>query len=127
MAERYLPDTNILSAHLQGDRTIKLRLREVDYNLSDIVLGELYRWAFLSRKSERLDGVRRLAVIAQAVSIDSAVIERYGRITADAIISGNPVSGNDFWIAAQALRYDLIVVTRDGDFSRIENLKVERW
>jgi predicted nucleic acid-binding protein len=127
MVDRYLPDTNILSAYLKQDRAVRLRLPEVDYFLSIIVLGELYRWAFLSRSSEPLETVRGLAEITQIVPVDHSVTERYGRITADAVMSGASVSSNDFWIAAQALRYDLTIVTRDGDFGRIPGLKLVRW
>lgn len=123
----YLPDTNILSAYLKQERIVRLRLPEVDFYLSAVVLGELYRWAFLSRSPERLEDVRGFAALAQILPIDHPTIERYGRITADAFQNGTPVSGNDFWIAAQALRHNLTLVTRDGDYSRIPGLMLERW
>lgn len=127
MPTRYLPDTNILSAYLKQERSVGFRLREVDFYLSSVVLGELYRWAFLSRKAERLAAVRAIAGVAPMIGIDEITSERYGRLTADLLIGGKLVSGNDMWIAAQALRHDLTVATRDSDFDRIPNLEIEQW
>jgi len=36
-------------------------------------------------------------------------------------------SHNDLWIAAIALEYDLILVTRDSHFDEVESLQTEYW
>ena len=40
---------------------------------------------------------------------------------------GRPIRNNDIWIAAIAMQYDLILVTRDSHFDEVESLQTERW
>jgi tRNA(fMet)-specific endonuclease VapC len=41
---------------------------------------------------------------------------------------GTPISANDLWIAAQALRADATLVTdNEREFRRVEKLRVENW
>jgi tRNA(fMet)-specific endonuclease VapC len=42
-------------------------------------------------------------------------------------LKGRPIPENDLWIAAIALKHDLVVATQDAYFEEIDNLKVERW
>lgn len=127
MAPAYLPDTNILSAYIKGERSVRLRLREVDYFLSSVVLGELYEWAFKSSRPERLKAVRDIVQIVPILVVDEITSERYGRISANLLATGSLISGDDLWIAAQALQHNLIIATRDGDFHRVPNLTLEQW
>ncbi len=123
----YLPDTNIFTAYLKRERAIVLHLSEVDFYLSSIVLGELYRWGFETQKPELLNLTRSLVKVLELVGIDEITSERCGRMSADRVAKGTLVSNNDLWIAALASRYDLIIVTRDRDFGRIPGLNIERW
>ncbi len=127
MALAYLPDTNILSAYIKGERSVGLRLREADYFISSVVLGELYEWAFKSPRPERLKAVRAIVEIAPILVVDEITSERYGRIVVDLLKMGHLISGDDLWIAAQASQYDLIIATRDSDFHRIPNIRLEQW
>ena len=34
---------------------------------------------------------------------------------------------NDIWIAAQAIRNDYTLITRDSDFDRVPGLKLLKW
>ena len=117
MPSGYLPDTNILTAYIKRERAIVLRLHEVNYSLSSIVLGELYRWAFETGKTDLLNLIRVFVEVTPLVGVDELTSERYGKMTADMVATGKLVSNNDLWIAAQASRYDLIIATRDSDFS----------
>jgi tRNA(fMet)-specific endonuclease VapC len=42
-------------------------------------------------------------------------------------LKGHPLPENDIWIAAIALQYNLILVTRDAHFLEIENLQTVAW
>lgn len=42
--------------------------------------------------------------------------------------SGRMIGGNDLWIAAQAVRNDLTLITANtGEFPRIPGLRLENW
>jgi tRNA(fMet)-specific endonuclease VapC len=38
-----------------------------------------------------------------------------------------PIPENDLWIAACALQYGFVLVSRDGHFEYVEGLEVEAW
>ena len=41
---------------------------------------------------------------------------------------GQVIGSNDLWIAAQAIRNDLVLVTaNEREFERVPNLKLENW
>ena len=41
---------------------------------------------------------------------------------------GQVIGSNDLWIAAQAIRNDLVLVTaNEREFARVPNLKLENW
>jgi tRNA(fMet)-specific endonuclease VapC len=51
----------------------------------------------------------------------------YGEVKNGLRQKGRPIPENDIWISAMALEYDLILVSRDGHFEKVEQLKLERW
>jgi tRNA(fMet)-specific endonuclease VapC len=52
---------------------------------------------------------------------------QYGLIRADLAQKGRPIPDNDVWIAAIAIEYNLVLVTRDTHFENIDKLSIERW
>lgn len=111
-----------------------------------IVQGELLYMAYLSQQTER--NVRRISDFLEAMqihSIDDLTCDIYGMIKTAAMLKWGPkerakrrhfdlgglgFSDNDLWIAAIALRQDLIVVSSDKDFARIaevSDLRYESW
>ena len=42
-------------------------------------------------------------------------------------MSGRCLFDTNIWIAAIALQPDLTLITRDGHFKEVDNLKVEAW
>jgi tRNA(fMet)-specific endonuclease VapC len=128
VSRQFLLDTNIVSAYLKREKSITLRISEIDYFLSPIVVGELYKWAFGSpRKADLLATVRHFISLSEIRRIDEATTERYGIIAADLEARGQPIPDNDLWIAAQAMRYNLILATRDDHFTHVEGLDYEMW
>lgn len=54
---------------------------------------------------------------------DAETARQYGEVKNRLRLKGRPLPENDIWIAALALQYDLILVTRDGHFQEVENLQ----
>ena len=102
--------------------------------------------AHLSERAEK--NVDRISAFLEAIqihSIDESTCNLYGRMKSAAMRRWGPkerakrrnfdlqslgFSDNDLWIAAIALRHDLIVVSSDSDFARIAevtDLRHESW
>lgn len=123
-----LLDTNIISAVFKRDRRVMQRLSEVDFFLSPIVVGELYQGAFSSpNRAALLDDIRTLVRTVSLLKFNAITSERFGIIAADLVQRGSPIPDNDIWIAAQALQHNLILVSRDAHFSRVQGLQFEQW
>ncbi|MFT4758592.1 MAG: tRNA(fMet)-specific endonuclease VapC [Saprospiraceae bacterium] len=42
-------------------------------------------------------------------------------------LKGTPIPENDIWIAAIAMQFELLLVTRDKHFDKIERIIIEKW
>lgn len=129
MSGRYLLDTNIVVALFNGDRDIAKRLESVpEVFLTLITLGELHFGAANSGRPEansaRIDD---FAGTCTLVGLDEQTARRYGALKARLRRFGRPIPENDVWIAASALRHDMIVVTHDQHFAHIDGLETEAW
>jgi len=114
---------------LGSDTNVKENLDKIDeVFLPCVVIGEL---SFGARKSERVqENLARIEDFAAnnvVLGCDSATARIYGKIKNVLRSKGNPIPENDIWIAAIALQYDLILVTRDAHFKTIDNLKIVAW
>jgi len=134
----YLLDTNHCSRFLAGDNRVRdriLALDQTDVSTSVIVRGELL---YMAQRSERPADTRRVINSflrdMTAYHIDYAVASAYGDLKAALFNRFAPrerakrrhttlhdlgFDENDLWIAATALRFGLVVVSSDSDFSRI--------
>lgn len=83
------------------------------------------RFGAAKRASARLDAVLgALEVLALELPVDSI----YGELRARLERAGQPIGANDLLIAAHALALGHAVVTdNEGEFSRINGLRVENW
>lgn len=130
--KRYLLDTNILIAAIKGADPVRRQLEQVDAAalvLSPIVLGELLLGVEKSRM-QASNRERLLQVVGQfaVAPIDADVSDIYGQIRARLESRGQTIGANDFWIAAQALAHQLILVTDNvREFRRVDGLEVENW
>jgi predicted nucleic acid-binding protein len=96
---------------------------------SAIVIGELYRGAFLSVDRERHLANIELRVLPALVvlPLDSAVARRYGKVQAALAQAGRRLADADAQIAATALHHGLALVTGNlRHFERVPGLKIER-
>jgi tRNA(fMet)-specific endonuclease VapC len=132
MKGKYLLDTNILVAFLEGEYSVveKFMLREAECLISVVSVSELMFGAYKSKSwmknhKRYSDFLSRLS----KVPINSDVAETNGLIKAVLREQGIILTENDLWIASTAIHYRLTLVTRDQDFQRIKNfqLGIEAW
>jgi tRNA(fMet)-specific endonuclease VapC len=131
----YFFDTNVLSEIQRspwGDPARRYRVLEADPNhvlaTSIIVAGEM-RFGALKKGSARLqqrveEVLSRMKVFPLGVEVDVF----YARVRNALEQKGEPIGGNDVWIAAHALAHDAVLVTDNvREFHRVAGLRVENW
>lgn len=128
---KYLLDTNICIALLRGDRNVANALIEKgerDCYISVITLLELMYGAYNSKNIEKeRQCVEELVSHFPIVALDNCSIE-YASNKVRLRVAGTPVDEFDLLIAANALHYNLTLVTDNvKHFKRIEGLKIENW
>ncbi len=127
---RILVDTNAYVAFKRNDPVALEVMRTSEYiGINTVVLGELYSgFKGGSRESRNraelaqfLDSTR-----VETMVIDEETSEFYAKIFWDLKRKGNPVPGNDLWVAASAMRHGLALFTYDDHFRSIEGLLLRR-
>jgi tRNA(fMet)-specific endonuclease VapC len=126
---RYLLDTNIVIAHFAKEQEVDAKLVPgIDIYISSVVLGELYYGAEKSGLGRaNRDRIEKFAASNTVVACDAETGRRYGMVRNRLRLRGRPIPENDMWIAASALQYDLVLVTRDAHFKEVQYLELERW
>lgn len=133
MSARYLLDTNICiyiaRHHPLAVRQRFAALRPGDAAMSVITYGELRFGAEKSQQPQQaIERLERLAALIPAEPMPLAAAEQYARIRARLERAGQPIGGNDLWIAAHALAEGLILVTNNvREFQRVDGLRLENW
>jgi predicted nucleic acid-binding protein len=125
-AERALADTSIFIG-LEAERFDPARFDGYEWGVSVITLGEL-RLGVLRAASPDVSARRlaayQLAKQFQPLELDEAVSEHWALLVARLRAAGRKVPINDSWIAATALAHDIPIVTQDGDYDAMPDLKV---
>jgi tRNA(fMet)-specific endonuclease VapC len=126
---RFLLDTNIIVALLEGDDTVLSHLDlAAEVFVPAVALGELFFGAAKSgRPSENTARVERFASGRAIVSPDLDVAREYGRLKQYLKKKGRPLPENDIWIAAAARCNGMVLVTRDRHFQEVEELVTVDW
>jgi tRNA(fMet)-specific endonuclease VapC len=122
-------DTDVVSFLFKGDtraEAYRQHLQSKMLAISFMTVAELYQWAYVrnwgERRLMRLEERLRSYVI---VPYDHELCKQWARICADRQRLGKPISVQDAWIAATALRYGCPLVTHNGgDFADIAGLTV---
>lgn len=122
-------DTNIVSYLWKNDPISKVytpHLIGKSHYISFITVGELYFWAedagWGATKREKLEDYLQNFII---VPSDLEIARSYALIAKQRKQNGRPISLNDAWIAACAVRHHVQLVTHNAkDFEGISNLKV---
>jgi tRNA(fMet)-specific endonuclease VapC len=128
MSGRFLLDTNIVIAIINGEPTVASHLVGSIAFVSLWVVGELeYGARNSSRVTENLDRVRQFVSGTTILVPDLDTSAWYGKVKHALRLKGRPVPENDIWIAAQALQHDLTLVSRDAHFMEIDALLRDTW
>jgi tRNA(fMet)-specific endonuclease VapC len=129
----YLLDTNMISEAVRdANGGVAQRIRQAlgtsQIVTSIIVAGEL-RFGGIKRGSRRL--IQRIEQVLAAIDVlvlAPPVDAIYAQVRADLENRGQPISGNDLWIAAHALALRHTLVTANArEFGRIPGLVSENW
>ena len=105
------------------------RLKPGEATLSVVTYGELRFGAEKSKHREAvLKDLDELTSILPVRSLPVSAAEEYGRIRSHLEGRGQPIGGNDLWIAAHASAEDLVLVTNNSrEFDRVPGLKIQNW
>jgi len=127
----YLPDTNIITAWLKLDEKVMEKVEAVacDGNkifISSISYYETKRGLLSTSATTKMERFKRLLQKYDMIGIEN-VLDEASEIYANLKRRGELLPDADIFIAAIAKAYDLILVTNDKHFERIEGLKQENW
>jgi predicted nucleic acid-binding protein len=91
-----------------------------------MTVAELFQWAFVRGWGERRRQELEISLEKYVVlPFDIALCRLWGQIRAECRAKGHPISPQDAWIAATALRYGLPLVTHNPkDFAPVDGLEV---
>ncbi|MCK4765219.1 MAG: type II toxin-antitoxin system VapC family toxin [Candidatus Aminicenantes bacterium] len=126
-----LVDTDIVSFIFKGDNRVQPYtpfLKEKILAVSFMTVAELFQWAAV-----RNWGVKRIKQLEDTLNnylmlpCDIELCRRWGKVRANRRKAGHPISPQDAWVAATALRYEIPIATYNlQDFKRVEGLKLIR-
>lgn len=122
-------DTNALSAVADNEPVaVRIFRRAASIELPVIVLGE-YRFgiAHSRRQGEYEKWLGELIAATRVLPADQETSIHYARIRAELKKSGHPIPSNDIWIAALARQHKLQLMSRDGHFDAVSDLKRTAW
>jgi toxin FitB len=136
----FLLDTNCISeiVRLKPEPSVMAWIEAAEETLlylSVLTLGEIRKGLAALRQGKRRSRLEAwLEVELQArfsgriLSIDAAVADRWGLLTANARIRGKPLSTIDGLLAATAIHHNLTIVSRNvGDFTDTQVPVVNPW
>jgi tRNA(fMet)-specific endonuclease VapC len=125
-----LLDTDVVSFLFKGDSRATAYAPLLVGNrlaLSFMTVAELFQWAAV-----RKWGARRVGQLEQALTAyliipsDIELCRTWGVVRASRASAGHPISPQDAWIAATALRHSLALITHNAsDYQGIAHLAVQ--
>ena len=122
-------DTNAVSALFGGDSALgEVLAGEQRHHLPVIVIGE-YRYGLLrSRHRSHLQSLLATLIRESFVLlVDETTAETYSQVRDELRQKGRPIPENDIWIAALARQHRQPVVSRDGHFDEVPDLRRFAW
>ncbi|MFL5800263.1 MAG: type II toxin-antitoxin system VapC family toxin [Roseiflexaceae bacterium] len=129
----YLLDTNIcvlLIRQKSPQVLAKLTSHAItDMALSAMTVAELqYGVQKSSQPAQNQQALEQFLLPLTILAFDAGDAIVYGQIRADLETQGLPIGALDTLIAAQAVRYNLILVTNNvREFARVPSLAIEDW
>jgi tRNA(fMet)-specific endonuclease VapC len=126
-------DTDFLVAILRGNPEAEVEMRELDemgrQATTAVNAFEIFYGAYKSRRREvNVQESRRLLAKLMVLPLDQESAEKAGQAFADLESRGAPVEFRDVLVAGISMRNRLALVTRNEEhYSRIDQLKIEKW
>jgi tRNA(fMet)-specific endonuclease VapC len=124
-----LLDTNIVSAWLKGETAIADKIdASGQVFIPIIVVGELHYGAqYSSNVQKNTSNINKVVARYDVLTLDEETAALYGIIKAELRKKGKPIPENDIWIAAIAMQYELLLITRDNHFTEVEGITLKTW
>lgn len=122
-------DTNAVSALFAGDPDLgELLARDQRHHLPVIVIGEYLYGLRGSNRRSHLEGLLTILIRESFIlPVDEATAEAYSQVRDELRLKGRPIPENDIWIAALARQHRQPVVSRDGHFDYVLDLRRVTW
>ncbi len=122
-------DTNGLSAVADGHAALEPILREArEVALPVIALGEYLYGIRQSRDRHRYERWLAKSIPAfRVLGVDEETADHYAAIRDELKKAGNPIPGNDLWIAALARQHAMPVLSLDRHFDAVRGLRRIKW
>ena len=126
---KFLLDTNIIVAWLNGDKSIADKIDKADLVFIPVIVsGELFYGAMHSSHVQKnFLKITTLIRSYPTLPIDEGTSIEYAKIKAELRIKGKPIPENDIWIAALANQHNLVLITRDKHFKEISDISLKKW
>jgi tRNA(fMet)-specific endonuclease VapC len=122
-------DTNAVSALFVGDPALGEALTgDQRHHLPVIVIGEYLYDLLGSRHRSHLEGLLETLIRESLILLaDEGTAAAYSEVRDELRQKGKPVPENDIWIAALARQHRQPVVSRDGHFDYVPDLRRVAW
>jgi len=128
-APKVVIDTNIVSYIMRGQAEAQVYAKHLQGNLlaiSFVTVGELFYGAEKARR-----GIQRRLKLETTlrnflvIPYDHEIAKTYALVLVDCERQGRPISSNDAWIAACAVRHSVPLVTHNAkDFESVLDLNL---
>ncbi len=127
---KYLVDSDWIVDYLAGrQHAIDLlsSLANEGMAISLITFGEIYEGIYYGRDPQRSEeGFRKFLRGVDVLPLNRTIMQRFARIRGELRRKGQLIGDPDILIAASAIHYDLILLTRNKkDYERIPTLKAQ--
>jgi tRNA(fMet)-specific endonuclease VapC len=123
-------DTSFIVDLLRGNKEAlqklaEMEVQEIPLSTTEINVLELYRGAYLSRKThQNLEEIKKLLECFQVLELEESVYEVFASLSANLLSKGRAVGAFDELIAAIILLHGERIVTRDSHFKEVPELEV---
>ena len=111
MVEVVLVDTDVFSFYMKGDTRASLydkHTKGKKLALSFVTVGELLTWAkHKGWGPAKVAELERRIALTGVIPYDMALCQTYAELKAKLLKAGKPISDNDLWIAATAIRHSI--------------------
>ncbi|MDP2720374.1 MAG: type II toxin-antitoxin system VapC family toxin [bacterium] len=126
---KYLIDANIIIDHLKGKPSKVSLLQSIGSQglcTSVISVGEILEGLVGQPKEEQRRGdLETFLKATKLLDIDRKIVEMFARVRSNLRSRGKLIENFDILIAATALAHNLVLVTVDKDFEKVEGLKLK--